>query len=492
MPSIHRAIITFFSCLFLAFLVPSWVNSQPLDSLWSRTYGGILSDECYCVQPTSDRGYVWVGTTESYGAGETDVWLVKTDLDGNYQWDRTYGGTNWDFCYTVIQASDGGYVLPGRTSAMAPSDNSCWIIKTDASGIVVWETYFQENYGDFRSVLQLPDSSYLVVGSGAPGGSGTFNGWLLKLNSHGDSLWSRYYGGLGPDYFTSARQAADGGFVIGGYTETTGAGVSDYWIVKTDSVGNMQWSNTFGGSLIEQCHAILATNDGGYVLGGYTESFGAGIYDWWLVKTDGNGDSLWSRTYGGSEKDECWSMESTSDGGYFLAGHTESFGFGYLDEPDIWAVLTDSAGNELWNRTFGGWNSDQCYCVHRDGDDYALGGLTASSGEGSFDFYLIKLGTESGVPPRQPQQPTILGLHQNYPNPFNSTTCIDFSLLEPCHVLLRVFDIEGRIVATLSNDLFPAGDYSVKFDASDCASGNLMYQLITGSQVAGGKMTLLK
>jgi hypothetical protein len=200
--------------------------------------------------------------------------------------------------------------------------------------------------------------------------------------------WSQTYGGSGDDYARSVVQTSDGGYALAGFTDSSGAGGFDFYLVKTDSAGNMNWSQTYGGIGDDEAYSLIQTSDGGYALAGYTGSFGAGFYDFYLVKTDSAGNTQWSKTYGGPGDDEAYSLIQTSDGGYALAGWTDSSGGGGYR---FYLVKTDSSGNMLWNKTYGAAGENEAYSVIQTSDGgYALAGYTDSSGAGGFDFYLVK------------------------------------------------------------------------------------------------------
>jgi hypothetical protein len=247
---------------------------------WDRTFGGTSSDFAYSVQQTTDSGYVLVGHTDSFGAGSNDAWLVKTDANGMMQWNRTFGRPKSDTAWAVRQTAEGGYVLAGYTNSF---------------------------------------------------GAGGYDFWLVKTDANGNELWNRTFGGPSGDFAHSVQQTVDGGYILSGDTNSFGAGSYDFWLVKTDANGMMQWNRTFGGTSIEGTYSVQQTTDGGYILSGDTNSFGAGSYDFWLVKTDANGMMQWNRTFGGTSDEEAYSAQQTTDGGYILAGHTDSFGAGSYD-----------------------------------------------------------------------------------------------------------------------------------------------------------------
>jgi hypothetical protein len=191
-------------------------------------------------------------------------------------------------------------------------------------------------------------------------------------------------------------KTADGGYALAGHTNSYDAGNSDFWLVKVDANGNALWNKTYGGTDVDAAFSIVQTSDGGYALAGYTYSYGAGNADFWLVKTDLNGNALWNKTYGGTVAEMAWSMVKTADGGYALTGVTTSYGAGYSD---FWLVKTDLNGNALWNKTYGGTGSDEAHSVVQTVDgEYALAGYTGSYGVGGSDFWLVKVDALGVIP----------------------------------------------------------------------------------------------
>jgi hypothetical protein len=263
---------------------------------------------------------------------------------------------------------------------------------TLGQGSCVWE--WDETYGgadDERaySIIETIDGGYAIIGSTNSFTTGHQNMWLVKADSAGKSQWSQSYGGTNQDVGVSLVQTSSGGYILGGWTDSFGAGGYDFWLVKTDSSGNVLWNQTYGGENNDRAESVVQTGDGGYAMVGRTSSFGVGIDDFWLVKTDSSGNVLWNQTYGGAGIDWAQSVVQTGDGGYAMVGRTSSFGVG-ID--DFWLVKTDSSGNVLWNQTYGGAGIDWAQSVVQTGDGgYALGGWTDSFGAGGYDFWLVKM-----------------------------------------------------------------------------------------------------
>jgi hypothetical protein len=354
---------------------------------WFKTFGGSGNDEGWSVQQTSDGGFILLGRKESFGAGGFDVWLIKTDANGNEQWEKTFGGRYSEWSSSVRQTSDGGFIIVGDTWSFGAGD--VWLIKTDANGNEQWEKTFGGRYPDRgRSVRQTSDGGFIIVGETTSFGAGWADVWLIKTDADGNKLWDRTFGGGGSDWGSSVQQTSDGGFILVGYTTSFGAGGPDVWLIKTDADGNKLWDRTFGGGGSDWGSSVQQTSDGGFILVGYTASFGAGGFDVWLIKTDADGNKLWDRTFGGGGSDWGSSVQQTSDGGFILVGWTWSFGAG---GPDVWLIKTDADGNKLWDRTFGGSMVDRGFSVQQTSDGgFILVGYTASFGAGDYDVLLIK------------------------------------------------------------------------------------------------------
>lgn len=361
--------------------------------LWDATFGGPDQDYAFSLVQTSDNGFISAGGTFSFGAGGSDFWLVKTDSFGNMQWNKTYGGTGDDEAHCLTRTLDGGYAILGTTNSFGAGGYDFWLVKTDSSGNMLWnKTYGGAGDDDAWSIRQTVNGDLILAGWTASFGAGSGDFWLVKTDSSGNMLWNKTYGGALFENAYCIRQTSDGGFALLGYTYSFGAGSSDFWLVKTDGLGNEQWNATYGGMKDDFGFSLVEAWDGGYALAGSTSSFGEGIYDFWLVRTDKFGKILWSNTYGGVGYDEAWSVLQATNHRFILAGWIESFGAG---SSDCWLIATDESGNSLWNMTWGGTDYDYAYSILQCTDgNFALTGETQSLGVGGSDFLLIKV---SGV-----------------------------------------------------------------------------------------------
>jgi parallel beta-helix repeat protein len=372
------------------------LSSSPATE-WNHTYGGTYNDDGHSVVETSDGGYAIAGAISSYGAGGYDVWLVKTDSAGIAEWNQTYGGTSEDAGWSVVETSDGGYAIAGYTISFGSGGYDLWLIKTDAYGNEQWNQSFGGTNDDVGySVVETSDGGFAITGHTLSFGAGEADAWLVKTDAYGNEQWNQTYGGNSIEVGWSVVETSDGGFAIAGLTWSYGAGgYGDVWLVKTDSAGIAEWNQTYGGMSSDVGYSMVETSDGGFAITGYTSSYGAGYYDAWLVKTDANGNEQWNQTYGGPEADAGVSVVETSDGGFAIAGATRSYTAGM---EDFWLVKTDVNGDLQWNKTYGGPYLDEGVSVVETSDGgFAITGRTQSFGAGGSDVWLIKV-SASGTP----------------------------------------------------------------------------------------------
>ena len=351
----------------------------------NNTYGGSNSEAGLSIIQTSDNGYVIAGDTLSYGAGEEDIWLIKTDCCGAMEWNRTFGGAHDDWCNSMCQASDGGYVIVGATQSIIGGETFGWLIKTDKFGNKEWNKTFS---GSGSSIALTSDGGYIIGGSKFPNDIKKTDFYLIKIDSYGNIIWSKTIGGIMYDRAQAAQQTSDNGYIITGWTSSYGAGDEDVWLVKTDSNGNELWNRTFGTYKWDQGICVRETPENGLLIAGNTNSYGVGQFDFWLIKTDNLGNEQWNKTFGGINNEQVLSLQVTSDYGYIITGYTNSFSNG---NKDIWLIKTDSLGNEQWNRTFGGIENDAGRAIRQTIDGgYIITGSTSSFGNGKSDLWLIK------------------------------------------------------------------------------------------------------
>ncbi len=303
---------------------------------------------------------------------------------------RTFGGPGLDEGNAVLQTRDGGYITTGVTASSGTGARNMWLLKVDATGQQLWSRSFgSSEYSGGESIQETVDGGYIIVGSRLSARPTDYDILLIKTDDKGRELWTRTFGGKGWDWGSFVRQTPDGGYVITGWTDSYGAGAGDLWLIKTDGAGVKEWDRTYGGIDNDQGNCVQPTSDGGYIVTGTTTSYSIGQDDLWLLKTDATGNVQWMRTFGGSGSDEGQYVQQTGDGGYIVVGSTTSFGSG---DSDVWFIRLGVDGDVAWTRTLGGTEWDWGSAVVQVGDDgFIMAGSTFSNGAGESDVWLIRI-----------------------------------------------------------------------------------------------------
>ncbi|MGZ4846221.1 MAG: hypothetical protein ACXV3E_00310 [Halobacteriota archaeon] len=370
---------------------------------FNKTFGGAASDEGWDVVQTNG-GYVAVGYTGSFTSDYTrQVYIVKTDTSGNKVWEKAIGDSGNDYGVTIKPTSDGGFIIAGWTDSYGRGDDVL-LLKIDANGNKQWSTAFGGALEDRgMGVVQTNDGGYAICGWTYSAGTTDRAIWLIKTNAAGSMKWNETFGGGDSDYGYGLVQSRDGGLVLtGAVASTPTIGDRDVVLIKTDANGKQLFYKTYGGAKSDYGQEVVETSDGGFFITGWTWSFGAGDKDVYVVKTDGNGNKAWDKTYGGPYAEHGYSGRQTSDGGYVVTGDTIVTNGSY---EDAYVGKIDSTGSLLWNATLSGPKCDAGYSIKQTSDDgYIIAGETHSSGAGSGDLYLVKLG--ASVPSKIPSNLT--------------------------------------------------------------------------------------
>jgi hypothetical protein len=361
------------------------------SSHFCKTIGGENDDGGKSLIQTSDGGYAIAGFTSSFGAGGHDVYVVKLDANGNLQWTKTIGGPESEEGNSLIQTSDGGYAIAGYTASFGAGGYDVYVVKLDANGNLQWTKTIGGKKEDMgSSIIQTSDGGYVIAGVTQSFGAGKWDVYVVKLDANGNLQWTRTIGGPGDEIGQSLIQTSDGGYAIAGSTTSFGAGEGDVYVVKLDAYGNLQWTKTIGGKNKDEGLSLIQTSDGGYAIAGSTTSFGAGYADVYVVKLNANGNLQWTKTIGGKRGDLGISLIQTSDGGYAIAGYTKSFGAG---EWDVYVVKLNADGNLQRTKTISAKNEypSKSSLIQTSDGSYAIAGYTSSFGAGEEDVYFIKL-----------------------------------------------------------------------------------------------------
>ncbi len=297
------------------------INQSQAQITFEKYYGGGGFEEGSDVKQTSDGGYIIVGMTQTFGVNTIDdVYLIKTDAGGDTVWTKTFGGASYDKGYSVEQTSDGGYIIAGMSNSFSANIEDVYLIKTDANGNHLWSKTYSGNIGGTGySVKQTADGGYIIGGTKNNSG-GIHDALLIKTDDAGDTLWTKTWGNTGDDYGSSVIETYDGGFVIAGSGSTTGL-----CLLKTNSDGDTLWTRTSYTGLphLNYPYTVQETSDSGFIMAGI--SYGATGMEMYVRKTDSIGNTEWAKTYAGVNNDYAMGIEQTFDGGYIMCGWSQSF-----------------------------------------------------------------------------------------------------------------------------------------------------------------------
>jgi hypothetical protein len=460
--------------LLSTFFITTFGFGQP-NTIWTKTFGSDSQDYFNYVSVTSDSGYIATGKYAS------NMWLLKTDASGNEEWQNiNTPGMGW-YCQ---QTSDGNYIMIGI------SEDRPRLIKIDSYGYEIWNTPLN-TFGNATyaySGEQTSDGGYIITGTSIVENN-TYDVFLIKTDLNGNEEWGQTFGGSNYDKGYSVKQTTDGGYIIVGMTESFGE-ATDLYMIKTDSNGNQEWYRNYGGASHEIGWSIQQTPDEGYIIAGETTSYGAGERDAWLIKTNSAGIDEWSQTFGGSGHERAYSVQQTDDGGYIIAGVDNSF---CNNCNDVWIVKTDDNGTEEWNYSIDGGGDEEARSIHQTSDG---GFIISGSNNGATDGWLVRIGFPTDVNVEQ-ALPLTFQLHNAFPNPFNPVTTLRYDLPEQANVNIIIYDMLGRQVRTLVNTTQDAGFKSVIWNATNdygepVSAGVYIYQIQAGEFVQTKKMVLLK
>ena len=408
--------------LLIGFTFSLTMDAQAPAIEWQKAMGGTGDDRAYSIQQTTDGGYILAGQTNSndgdvtgYQGGNYDVWVVKLSSTGIIQWQKTLGGTGNDYAQSIQQTTDGGYIVAGQTNSNDGDVTGYqggiydfWVVKISTTGTIQWQKTLGGTGDDYaQSIQQTTDGGYIVAGFTGSNNSGDVTGfqgyfdcWVVKISTTGEIQWQKTFGGTGMDFAQSIQQTTDGGYIVAGSTGSNNSGnvtgfqgYFDYWVVKISTTGEIQWQKTLGGTESDSAYSIKQTTDGGYIVAGQTNSndgdvtgFQGGTYDVWVVKLSSTGIIQWQKTLGGTGSEYTSSIQQTSDGDYIVAGNTSSNDgdvTGNYGIVDNWIVKLSTLGTIQWQKTFGGTEVDSTYSIQQttDGDYIVVGETNSNDGD---------------------------------------------------------------------------------------------------------------
>lgn len=469
-----------------------------------KTYGDTTAghaDKGHSVLQTDDGGYIIAGEYNTYDVGPPnhfygDVYIIRTDQYGDTIWTKTYGDPNaWEVAYSMSNTSDGGYII-----AASKFDSQLWhlwLIKINSQGDTVWSKIFPGSQGGY-CIKKTNDGGYIVTG-------GLYDISLLRIDAQGNTLWLKKYDNESEwEEGNYVQQTSDGGYIIAGVTEFPEPRSLDIWLIKTDSMGDTLWTKIYGGDYIDSPSSLCETKDGGYLIAGeYTEQGELGLEEHiWILRTDSEGDTLWTKKINnGSWSDRAYSVEKTSDGGFIIAGETcyENF------DSDIYLLKLNEEGNNQWTSRIGrnlGEIGDEKHYRGNDVAETSDGGYIITGFQCIYigwDYYedlcLLKVddkGQITGISEKKKNIPSNFLLQQNYPNPFNSETVIPFSVALSCNVRIEVFDMLGRRIETIMDSYVFPGEYEVRFSANTLSTGIYFYRIHAGEFNSTRKLLIIR
>lgn len=451
-------------------VLPLYLSAQ--DILWEKSYGGVYSEYLFDAIATPDNGFILAGSSlsgksgnkSSHNKGDLDYWIWKMDEKGNLEWQQSFGGGGSDFLQSISATADGGYILAGYSDSEIGEDKKddgygstdYWIIKLNATGAEEWQKTIGGSGRDVvKEVLEVPGGGYLVAGSSESIVSGnktaehygSFDYWVVKLTSSGIEEWQQSYGGKFVDKLESVIATSDGGFLIGGWSnsflsgnkEYDSFGEGDFWVLKVDEKGEIEWQQIYGGEEDDHLYVLKELNDSSFLLGGSSRSGISGNKekgngkgaDFWILKINELGEKIWEETYDFGENDILTSISENEDGTLLLGGHakTENTGLNRSDSKginDYIALKISADGEEVWRQTVGSSGSETLKRLveTRDGG-YLLTGTSngnisrdKNTHKGRSDFWIVKLRDKE-----KEEKIRLVGL-EAFPNPTNSFTTV--------------------------------------------------------------------
>jgi hypothetical protein len=487
-----------FLMLVVSVMMGGSLFAQAPDTIWTRLYGDKPGwdgyDQLYGATPTFDGGFAMNGySTTDADTIQGDQWVVKINASGDTLWTNTFGNFNRrDYGRDIIETYDSCLVILGHGRIADDVENyRIRLFKADSLGNTIWDKNYVSIDGySTESIIETNDSGFAIVGW-----TDARDVFLFRADSLGDSLWSKTYGGSNNDIGYDVCQTDDGGFIIVGATESFGMGSYDMYIIKTDQNGDTLWTQTYGEVSFDEARAVTRTNDGDYLVAGYILNTS---YDVFLIKIQSDGDTLWTNSPSQADgNDVAYGISRTSDNGFLIAGKN----YNLVDSKNnMYIMKVDLNGDSVWSYTCMSSTADEAHVAYEgvSGEVY-LFGTRAPSSSGSYrDYWVFAFANPLDVDEEHVALlPTTVSISDNYPNPFNPSTTIDYNIPKRSHVTIEIFNILGRKVKTIVNEAKSAGSHTIRWDGTDAhgssvSTGIYLYRFQAGEFVQTKKMLLLK
>ena len=411
-------------------------NNKTGQIEWQKSYGGNAGDQAFSIKHTFDNGYIIAGRSNSgdgdrtIAKGYNDYWIVKLSTEGELEWQKSYGGSWDDNANSIFNTIDGGYIVAGTSASkdgditLSKGNGDYWVVKLTYNGELEWQKSYGGSLNDeANSIIQTSDGGYIVAGTSASEDGDitlykrTYDYWIVKLSTEGELEWQKSYGGNGSDMANSIIQTRDGGYIVAGNSDsndgdlTLPKGSTDYWIVKLSLDGELEWQKSYGGSQEDVANSIIQTSDGGYIVAGKSNSADGditdprGLYDYWIVKLSTDGELEWQKSYGSFISDDPSSLIQTIDGGYIIVGNTEGSGRDvtiFKGSNDYWIVKLRTDGELEWQKSYGGSKIDIASSIIQNlNGSYVIAGSSNSengditSPKRNGDFWIVKIAGSS-------------------------------------------------------------------------------------------------
>jgi len=434
----HYINILYFKLLLLVAVIstPQIMSSQiTFQKVYPTTYDKTTKD----IVATGD-GYILAGVTNNSNITDCDLYVMKTDNNGNIVWEKTFGGTKPEYAYSMCETTDGKYLIVGYSQSFGGGDYDIYLVKIDGSGNKIWE----KTYGGFGNdegtgIVQTNDGNYVIVGTTSSNTSSQ-DAFLMKVDGTGTVLWTKYYGGSNKEFGNALKQCSDNGFIFTGQTLSYGQG-GDTYLVRTNSSGDTLWTKYFSDPLADEGVSVVENGDGTFTFA-VRDSTAAKDIDLKIMKTDASGNVVWTKTYGASQKDTPKTIASTSDGGYIVGAISRSFGW---INPDMWLLKLNAAGDTTWSRHYGSSDHEHCHAAKQSADGgYLAIGHSSSYGPGQKIMFL-KLNVTGNITVSVNESFPNNSVFNLFPNPVTDGIInLSFSTFEPCKI--RICDVLGRNV----------------------------------------------
>lgn len=473
----------------IAYLISFFLNvaialGQAPDTAWTRTYGGSADDWAYSVQQTFDHGYVIGGYTCSFGAGEHDLYLVRVDEHGDTLWTHTYGGSAMDIGYSVKQITDGGYIFAGSTTSYGAGGMDIYLVRTNNNGDTLWTRTFGSGSDDIGfTVIETQDGHFVIVGiTYSYGVQGDV--YLIKVNSDGVLLWQKTYGGINRDGAFSVTETDDGELLVTGVTSSYGAGGDDMWLLRLNTDGDTVWTKVHGNERDQAALCVNATSDRGCIIAGYGywELLGDEMV---VLRLDELGDTVW-RHCNGSLNDDCAyaAAELTNDRGCIIAGN-----FSY----DAFVIRTDTLGSVVWTQMYGGAGIDCAYEIKETYDHgYIIVGITDSYGSGGYDIYLIKILADTLASYEDDKHMPNQGYMTIHPHPASDRCRLSYWVSQPGISTISLFNCVGEHIFDSVYSHSISGSHTLDLDVETLPSGIYFLRYTDMTSTTCTKFVLIK